>query len=126
MVRFPTPEMIEAQLDTKRAFERLYPTQKRQETSAETAVRMKSEFAMTVDIVNGVVKSSQEQMDAAIDRMYSYIFEFRQTGRLEGSFLEGPSTEVKLKDLEDKVERHDGLLNELKQLAKQHWGPQSD
>jgi len=66
----------------------------------------------------GALKATQDEMQNAIDKLFTWIIILRQGERIEGEFLQIPNLQSRLSSLEERVANIERLLEELQNLIR--------
>jgi len=79
----------------------------------------KKTFNENAMIVLGVTaESSERQQQVAVNWFVETIWKLRNSRRIQGNFLAIPNIESRVKKLEEEIERHNRLLNEMEILLR--------
>jgi hypothetical protein len=83
-------------------------------------VEMKRHFNQMLQIAceNIIPKPSASEIENAIDNLFGLIVVFREGDFLKGEFLGAPDTELKIRELQDRVSSTEKLFDELIQRTK--------
>ncbi len=91
-----------------------------QEAPGTEKVEMKKVFHEMLQTAceSGNPKPSASQVQSAIDLLFDLILTFRQGNFVKGEFLGAPDTELKIRELQERVSSIEKLFDELIQRTK--------
>lgn len=80
-------------------------------------------FIDLVSVVSGATQSSVEQVNRAIDDLFSVIVTYRSGGFITGEFVQSPDLETKLSAIQGRVDSLEKLIEELQHIWKVRGPP---